>query len=271
MLLPPPVVRIVGSLNALLGVAGLILALVATVSGVVVGLQGNWHWLGTADEARYWTVVIGGVLWLLLASIAQTLSGVGLLRARAWSLAVTRGHAAYGLAVAAAYGFLHFTLLYSAYWQWLAIGPWRMASEAATALVIASGIAAVMLMAVYPLLVLFRLRGPAVAEHFASTEAAPHADDLRWIPQFTLRRLMIWMAVSSLLCLVVGNAVAGRHWAIGLSLAMIAVVAALLVHAGAFFIAWVASLIWQPPSPFGKGNGSSPPPSSPLPPAPQSA
>lgn len=272
MLLPPPAVRIVGSLNALLGVTGLIVALVSMVAGVVIGLQGNWHWLGTPDEARYWTVVIGGVVWLLLASIWQTFSGVGLLRSRPWSLAVTRGYAAYSLALAAVYGFLHFTLFYRIYWQWLALGPSAMSGGAATAIVVSLGILAILLLGIYPLMVLWSLRGQAVTTFLADAATTPHVDDLRWIPQFTLRRLMIWMGISSLLCLVVGNAVAGRHWAIGLSLAMVALVAALLVHAAAFFVVWVASLIWQPRSPFAASAAraaNNNPPS--LPPTPQSA
>ncbi len=85
-----------------------------------------------------------------------------------------------------------------------------------------------------------------------------------FLPRFTIRRLLQIMVVCGLLFLVASYAVRGAEWAAGVTIAVGSTLAALLVYAVFFCIAWWISLVvdsYQPrpkhKSPFAQG---SPPP-----------
>lgn len=265
---PPAAVRTIGSLNALLGVTGIIAAAVLAAACVTAGWRGEWQLLGMTDAARFWAVAAGLVLLVLINSIAQLASGVGLLRLHGWGLSAARGYAWYSLLFAAVYGFLHFTLWFRPSLDRLTAGAAAMSRPAAIAVIVAAGIAGLLLMSVYPLLTLIALRGGALFDTLEAARRTVRADDrLALIPQFTLRRLLLLMGVSSIFFLVLGNAVAGRPWAIAISLGVASLVAAFAVYAATFFLVWILSLIWKPRSDKVAANM---PPSSPLPPPPLS-
>jgi hypothetical protein len=78
------------------------------------------------------------------------------------------------------------------------------------------------------------------------------------IPQYSLRWILGAMTLLAVVFLFVGQAVAGKHWAIGVSLAVLALSAAMLVHAGLFFVVWLFSQIFGPRSPEAKSPATLP-------------
>lgn len=65
------------------------------------------------------------------------------------------------------------------------------------------------------------------------------------LPQYSLRQILAWTALAAG-CFSIGYwALQGHGWAIGISLALIALVVILLVHAGLFWLIWSVSRIWE--------------------------
>jgi len=63
------------------------------------------------------------------------------------------------------------------------------------------------------------------------------------IPQFSIRWLLILTAACAGVFSIFGWAMRGSQWATGVSLAMVALVAVLLVHAAVFGVVWVFSVV----------------------------
>lgn len=246
---PPASVRAIGSLNAMLGVAGLVSTAVAAAACLAAGWRQEWHVLGMTDAARFWAVTAGIVLLGFGHAVVQLTAGIGLLRSLGWGITAARGYAWYSLLFAAAYAFLHFTLFYATLVDWLTVGPAALSRSVALSIMVAVGIAMPLLMVIYPLVTLFALRGGDLRAALEAARSAPRADDrISLIPQFTLRRLLIVMGASSIFFLVLGNAFAGRTWAIAMSLGAASLVATFGLYGAAFFLVWILSLIWRPRS-----------------------
>jgi hypothetical protein len=76
------------------------------------------------------------------------------------------------------------------------------------------------------------------------------------IPQFTIRRLLALTTVCGCYFVVVGYAVAGHAWAIGVSLGIASLLCVFVTYALAFCVFWLLSLItWRPNR---RGQGASP-------------
>jgi hypothetical protein len=71
------------------------------------------------------------------------------------------------------------------------------------------------------------------------------------IPQFSLRWMLAVTTVLAVVFLIVAQAVQGAAWAVGVSFAVFALVAAMLVYAALFFLVWVFSVLFatRPRSP----------------------
>lgn len=260
----PAVVRAIGSLNALLGVAGLVATAVAGAGCAAAGWNGYWQVLGMSDAARFWAVASGIVLLGIGDSIIQLASGIGLLRMHGWGLSAARGYAWYSLLFAAVCGFLHFTLFYSACVNWLTLGPGTLSRPMAVTLAIAAGTIGPLLLGIYPFVTLLCLRSNELRATLEAAQSVSREDDrLALIPQFTLRRLLVLMGVSSIFFLVLGNAFAGRTWAIAMSLGTVSLVAAFAIYGATFFLVWVLSLIWKPRSALAARPSLAPPPTVP--------
>jgi hypothetical protein len=63
------------------------------------------------------------------------------------------------------------------------------------------------------------------------------------IPQFSLRRMLGLTAAIAVVFLVMGWAIRGNAWAIGVSAAVVALTLAGLVYAAMFAVVWLISLI----------------------------
>jgi hypothetical protein len=59
------------------------------------------------------------------------------------------------------------------------------------------------------------------------------------LPRFTLRTLLAILTGVAVLSLLAGQALGGRAWALGVTVAVVSVPLALLVHAGCFSLAMV--------------------------------
>jgi hypothetical protein len=68
------------------------------------------------------------------------------------------------------------------------------------------------------------------------------------IPQFSLRWMLAVTTVLAVVFLIVAQAVQGAAWAVGVSFGVFALVAAMLVFAGLFFLVWVFSVLFAPRS-----------------------
>lgn len=62
-------------------------------------------------------------------------------------------------------------------------------------------------------------------------------------PQFSLRSLLALVSVAGIFFVIVSLAARGSLWAIAISLAVVSLAALLLLHAGAFFLLWLFSLL----------------------------
>lgn len=78
------------------------------------------------------------------------------------------------------------------------------------------------------------------------------------IPQFSIRWLLIVTAACAVVFSVFGLAVRGHHWAAGVSIAIVALVVALLVHAAVFGLVWLFSEMTSPLRGRLTGPGRSP-------------
>ena len=78
------------------------------------------------------------------------------------------------------------------------------------------------------------------------------------IPQFTLRWLLIVTAVCAAVFSVVGLAVQGRPWAIGVSVAVGTGVVMMLIYAALFGVVWLVGEVITPIRRRSPGRGTSP-------------
>ena len=71
-----------------------------------------------------------------------------------------------------------------------------------------------------------------------------HQDEKRQplIPQFTIRWMLMLTAACAVVFSVFGLAVRGNGWAAGVSIAVVSVAVALLVHASMFALVWAFSV-----------------------------
>jgi hypothetical protein len=72
------------------------------------------------------------------------------------------------------------------------------------------------------------------------------------IPQFSLRWMLSVTAAIAVVFLVMGWAIRGSAWAVGVSAAVVTLVLVGLVYAAMFGIVWLISLIGQAASPRGQ-------------------
>lgn len=61
------------------------------------------------------------------------------------------------------------------------------------------------------------------------------------IPQFSLKSVLLIMAVLAVVSLIATQSLQGSYWALGVSMVMASLVASLAVYAALFFIVWLAS------------------------------
>ena len=78
------------------------------------------------------------------------------------------------------------------------------------------------------------------------------------IPQYSIRWLLMLTAACAAVFSVFGLAVRGSPWAQGVSIAVVALVVVLLVHALLFTLLWVFSALASGPLRSGTGFGRSP-------------
>lgn len=69
----------------------------------------------------------------------------------------------------------------------------------------------------------------------------PANNEGMFVPQFTLRRLLVLTACGGVVFTVVGLAVRGSAWAAGITVALATLVVALFIHAALFTVIWTAS------------------------------
>ena len=78
------------------------------------------------------------------------------------------------------------------------------------------------------------------------------------IPQYSIRWLLVITAVCAGLFSIVGLAVRGQSWAIGVSVALGALVLTMLVYAAVFGLVWLASVLLAAMGRRNAGPGRSP-------------
>jgi hypothetical protein len=61
-------------------------------------------------------------------------------------------------------------------------------------------------------------------------------------PQFSLRRMLAWVSVSALVCLIGAAAARGQLWAVGVLIALAGFVLVLVVHGATFTLLRLISL-----------------------------
>lgn len=94
-----------------------------------------------------------------------------------------------------------------------------------------------------------------VGNHLA---ALPQQNLAMLFPRFTLRTILLVITGSALLFVVVGAAVRGHTWAVGVTAAVVSVLLAAVIHAGWFGIVWLIARL----SPAESTGGHNSPPAS---------